>query len=467
MATPDPLALESSWNCGVPLIGFEEALEQSVFRSGLTRSDWLQRLAHQLHRPQLLPLLWLLPRGWKLAPAALPERLRNLAGLLERGLLSPGLLAALADELTQVKAAQPSATRLWRGESGTPGPRTLEALLALSAEDVGAADTKPAAAGEDLSGGLLWHNAGLSHEQSAAERRRNTRTAQVLNRLGANLQHGNETWTFEGCSSASQWLRALEQDGWQIKAQLRCSVASFGFGACLKDSSGAGWRQVPLALPMRTGLLGPGGQELQSLLPHSCLEMSWEKGDVLIRLQYYQGTEGFCGWEGLNDLSRPWQNDRRNGTVHYLGEPWSGERLWRALDLCDVAALVHNTEGDEGELWLGGYGALGFCIDSSALLQQALDGRCDLFPVLLGGIWRERLLKRCTLIEESTTMEPAHAEALQSYRRALLELPFDGSAFGAAALAARARLLRCQPKSSPFVLVGQLNALASTASTID
>ncbi|MEN9767686.1 MAG: hypothetical protein RLZZ32_1646, partial [Cyanobacteriota bacterium] len=104
MATPDPLALESSWNCGVPLIGFEEALEQSVFRSGLTRSDWLQRLAHQLHRPQLLPLLWLLPRGWKLAPAALPERLRNLAGLLERGLLSPGLLAALADELTQVKA---------------------------------------------------------------------------------------------------------------------------------------------------------------------------------------------------------------------------------------------------------------------------------------------------------------------------------------------------------------------------
>ena len=90
----DPLALADPWNCPVPLIGFEAALERSVFRSGLSRSDWLKRLANDLHKPQLLPLLWLLPRRWTLSPAQLPPKLQALAGLLERGLLTPALLAS-------------------------------------------------------------------------------------------------------------------------------------------------------------------------------------------------------------------------------------------------------------------------------------------------------------------------------------------------------------------------------------
>ena len=47
----DPLQLDPNWSCSVPLLAFEEALEQSVFRAGLTRADWLKRLAQQLHKP--------------------------------------------------------------------------------------------------------------------------------------------------------------------------------------------------------------------------------------------------------------------------------------------------------------------------------------------------------------------------------------------------------------------------------
>ena len=98
----DPLALDPTWTCSDPdltLLPLRQALEQSVFRSGLSRQQWLQRLAAQLHTPALLPLLWLLPRGWRLAPAQLPPRLQGLAGVLEEGLLSPTLLAALVDDL--------------------------------------------------------------------------------------------------------------------------------------------------------------------------------------------------------------------------------------------------------------------------------------------------------------------------------------------------------------------------------
>ena len=49
----DPLALDDQCNCPAPLLSFEAALERSVFGSGLSSSEWLKRLANELHKPQL------------------------------------------------------------------------------------------------------------------------------------------------------------------------------------------------------------------------------------------------------------------------------------------------------------------------------------------------------------------------------------------------------------------------------
>lgn len=458
----DPLALADQWSCPVPLIGFEAALERSVFRSGLSRSDWLKRLANDLHKPKLLPLLWLLPRRWTLAPALLPPKLQSLAGVLERGLLTPALLAALADDLPHLLPApspdQANALNLWRSDQRPPLPHdfaTLQQAACAGAESETHENAAPA--GAALSGGLVWRNVGLNFEQSPQQRQLNTLVARVLNRLAAN-RLGEDPWSFEGCSSSSSWLAQLQASGWQARAHLRCSVASFGLGASLPFEAG-GWSQVPLALPIRTGLLGADGEEVQSLLPHSCLELELRSPEQLLRLQYYQGTEGLCGWEALNDLQRPWQNDRHNGTVHYLGEPYEGERLQQLFDLLEVIALVHNVEASERQLLHGGYGSLGFCIDSSALIQQVMEGRCQLFPVLMGGIWRERLLRRVN------QLGAAAGAWLEPYRQALQELPHDGSLHGSAAASAKQRLLACQPLSSPFVLVQQLAQPAQPEST--
>jgi hypothetical protein len=446
----DPLALDEHWPCEVALTGFEEALERSVFRSGLSRSDWLKRLAQDLHKPQLLPLLWLLPRGWSLAPAQLPPKLQSLGALLERSLLTPALLAALADDLPHLLPApghdQPDALSLWSNRQGSPLPQDLEALLAGNAEGTEAAvNSNAPPAGPALSGGLIWCNVGLGHEQSARARQCNTQLARVLNRLAAN-RLGDEPWSFCRCSSSRTWLAHLLSQGWQARAQLRCSVASFGLGASLPLETG-GWSQVPLALPIRTGLLGVDGYELRSLLPHSCLELELRGPAELLRLQYYQGTEGLCGWEALNDLDRPWQNSRENGTVHYFGESYEGDRLLQLFDLLEVIALVHNLEASERQLLHGGYGSLGFCIDSSALIQQVMEGRCELFPVLMGGIWRERLLRRVNLL--GAAADPWR----EAYEQALLDLPHDGSLHGTSAKTAHQRLLSCQPLNSPFLLV--------------
>ena len=108
--------------------------------------------------------------------------------------------------------------------------------------------------------------------------------------------------------------------------------------------------QVPLAVPYRTGLLDHG-EELEALLPHCSLELELTPPDAPAPtlLQYYQGTEGFNGWAAMNDLHRPWQNDRTNGSVAYPGEPIEAAQLDLALDLCDLMAAVHNSAATQGE----------------------------------------------------------------------------------------------------------------------
>lgn len=462
----------------MPLVDLDTALEQTLFQSGLSREALLKRLIADVQQPGLLPLLWLLPRRWKLAPAQLPTRLQQLAGILERGLLSPLLLAALADDMPNLRLGDGrvvadgparNSMQLWRREAISDGnlPTSLGAWLAHGAPNDAPPESSQRPAhtspqSSQLAAGLLWCNVGLE-APSQGQQKLNRFTAQILNRLGANLIAGHpiaqDPWLMEGCCSARQWVGLLLHQGWRIKAQLRASVASFGLGASM-TITGQGWVQVPLALPMRTGMLDTEGQEQQALLPHSCLELAMSHGGQSILLQYYQGTEGLCGWEALNDLERPWQNNRQNGTVRYLGEPFEGEQLLQVLDFCDWMSLVHNQQSSAMQLPYGGYGSLGFCIDTSALIQQAMTARCDLFPVLLGGVWRERL-RRCSQdlhARASQTLGPGHHQAAEQYAQALMQIPSDLSLQGQQTISeARRRLKSCQPSSSPFRLVQQWN----------
>jgi hypothetical protein len=479
----NPLALDPSWPSSVPLLDLDSALEQTMFQGGLSREDLLRRLAADVQKPGLMPLLWLLPKRWKLAPAQLPIRLQGLAGIVERGLLSPLLLAAVADDLPHLlpppqRAISASSLGLWQRDPSDDRalPTSLESWLAGSIQtDMPTDRARPnpdlaKANPRQLAGGLVWQNMDLHGAPTPQQQLQNSQSAQILNRLGANLlsdgAHSLDPWQIEGCQSSRQWIALLQKLGWQVRAQLRASVASFGLGASLQVA-GQGWTQVPLALPMRTSLLNGDGDEQQTLLPHSCLELELRQGTTAITLQYYQGTEGICGWEALNDLDRPWQNNRHNGTVRYLGEPFQGDQLLALLDLCDWMALVHNHQSTTMQLRWGGYGSLGFCIDTSALLQQAATGQCDLFPVLLGGVWRERLL-RCSiqLLEQlAPGLSTNHQQAAGRYAQALAEVPMDVSNHGSPSIKdAQRRLRACLPSSSPFLLVQQWNPPKSPGS---
>ena len=479
----NPLALDPCWPSSVPLLDLDSALEKTMFQSGLTREALLQRLLADVQKPGLMPLLWLLPKRWKLAPAQLPIQLQGLAGIVERGLLSPLLIAALVDDLPHLLPPPQPGKRgasldLWQRDCTNDGPlpTTMESWLAgsipsgLPPEQASPQTAQAKPKTHQLTGGLVWQNMGLHGAPTPQQQGQNNRSAQILNRLGANLLSqgtpGVDPWQIDGCRSSRQWMALLQDQGWQVRAQLRASVASFGLGASLQVE-GQGWTQVPLALPTRTSLLDADGNELQTLLPHSCLELVLSQGSTSIALQYYQGTEGLCGWEALNDLDRPWQNNRQNGTVRYIGEPFQGDQLLAVFDLCDWMALVHNHQSTSMQLRCGGYGSLGFCIDTSALLQQATTGQCDLYPVLLSGVWRERLVRgSAQLLEQlEPSLSNSHQQAAERYAQAVAQIPLDVSHYGSASIKdAQRRLRACLPSSSPFLLVQQLNPPKSPGS---
>ena len=483
----DLLALSSNWkpspclqSTPLPLISLEEALERSSLKSGISRRDFLAELLKDVQHQRLLPLLAMLPRGWRQEPASLPEHLRGLGILLGDGLVSPLLLAAFADDLQHLlpspTKAKTSALNLWSqrsccDSSGNHSPLAdgletwrsqAKASLQLRNKNL-----KPKAHGglgglASLGGEITWRNQGLTYLQSAEARHRNQQLAQVFNALGSNLLRGQglvmgvDTYRFEGQSCGKDLIHCLQAKGWTCQARVRTSVASFGLGASTPGADRHQWTQIPLAVPYRTGLQETNQKELHALLPHACLELELQPPeDETVLLQYYQGTEGLNGWAAMNDLDRPWQNGRSNGTVRYAPTVFRDRQLADAVELCELMGAIHNSEASMGNLHLGGYGAIGFCIDSTALLEQALTGQTSLFPLTLGGLWRERL---CTQLERllQLNMRPKD-EAVDRYKQAIKELPQDLYHNSNTRQDAKRRLLESQPKCSPFLLIQHLN----------
>lgn len=476
----DPLKLSDRWGEVqedgtdiAPLLSFEQALESTCVRRNISRDDLLKSALTNLNHQRLIPLLFMLPRRWRAQPAALPRGLRHLGGVLEHGLMSPLLLAALADDLQHLisrggneRAARNNAMERWCRRSidlddGSSRllPTNLQGLLSFACT----ASPSPssgalARAVQGFSAELQWSNEGLSFLQPLDARLRNRVLAQVLNVLGSNRlppsQRREEPFHFEQVDRSSALITHLNGQGWQCRGHFRASTASFGLGASLHN--GDHWAQIPLAVPYRTGLRDSHGEERQALLPHCSLELelSPDHGEPFL-LQYYQGTEGLNGWAALNDLHRPWQNDRSNGSVAYLGPELTGATLSTALDVCDLMGAVHNSAAMDHRLTLGGYGALGFCIDSTAMLEVAVRQTTHLFPLTLGGLWRQLLEDQLNQLLNSGL--DASAETVDRYRQSLESTPQDLFVDRSSRSDANRRLLASQPPHSPFTLVRSLN----------
>lgn len=94
----------------------------------------------------------------------------------------------------------------------------------------------------------------------------------------------------------------------------------------------------------------------------------------------------------------------------------------------------------------------GVCLDSAAVLQQALLGRTTIFPLLLGGEAKFALMSVYAAAEQAGW---AYADEAAALRAALAALPCDALQEPRTAAGAARRALATMPERSAFTAVAK------------
>ena len=63
------------------------------------------------------------------------------------------------------------------------------------------------------------------------------------------------------------------------------------------------------------------------------------------------------------------------------GEVMRGDKMIDSIRTAAMEAVVFNVTGTRLELPHGGYGLMGVCNDSAAIIQYALSGKVDIYPL--------------------------------------------------------------------------------------
>ena len=209
------------------------------------------------------------------------------------------------------------------------------------------------------------------------------------------------------------------------------------------DFLGLSYKGASIAAPvwLDTAIPVPGGAEGETLAlpaPHSHHTIVIEGPVVTATLMYYMGVSGGTSFRAVESAR----------------SRWSGERTLYAYDSDtdrDVIVQMMIAAGDLRRKWTGegaslkalGYGQLGVCNDSTAVLEYVAEGTVTLFP----------------LAHPASDAQQANGDAID---RALAALPRDLAGFepGEALGRIRATMSFEDPTKLPFPgLAAQLGRL--------
>ena len=85
-------------------------------------------------------------------------------------------------------------------------------------------------------------------------------------------------------------------------------------------------------------------------------------------IQFYMAIDGMCGWHSNHNVDVPWIEPVAT-TTNY-----SQEEALMATRMGGILACVFNQIGTEMDLPFGGYGVLGVCNDTAAIVDFAVRG---------------------------------------------------------------------------------------------
>jgi hypothetical protein len=355
--------------------------------------------------------------------------IQNVLGMLQAqtGITLPQeqVEAILEDptRLTDVLKLDPAAM--------SQGFKALNAHHAMNSQETGAVPTeanvsrsvnlddmdsiaweRPEVAPKQIAPGL-WQGS-LPSDLPDAQAKTNSIVANTLDQLARNAdapegEKFQATYKGEQFDNIDGFLQALKNDGHEVEVVAVQRVANF---ADLKTKGPEGqWMDVPAPLFVDTGIEGADGETANVPAIHS---------ELVLRIRNHDNPEG------INADVKWYQGIERTGfyPVGLTAQPeWAGwdERPVatgdKAIETMRLAGLfadvVSDTAAEQG-LARGGYGMTGVCNDSVALIEHAITGSTQAYPLLMQD---ERLLPE--LQERLQGSNAADAQRLMDSVRAL------------------------------------------------
>lgn len=218
------------------------------------------------------------------------------------------------------------------------------------------------------------------------------------------------------------------------------------------------WVQVPLAVCMRTGLEDRQGRPARTLQTHGCLCLEISGPAINAYLQWFQGVEGWTGWRSNHKVDAPFKTDAVlccGGEGEGPRQPFSeeGDTAKAAIRAARVAGLVSctlNSVATRLDMPTGGYGWLGVCNTSAAVIEMTLTGRTDMYPVLSLGRFYGHVVRRAQELRARLAGDQMIAAEAAQVVEAMMKLPSDIHPTPATAPDSARRALHCMPPKGPF-----------------
>ncbi|TNF25234.1 MAG: hypothetical protein EP329_23430 [Deltaproteobacteria bacterium] len=197
--------------------------------------------------------------------------------------------------------------------------------------------------------------------------------ANVLNNLA--LENGSAVVSADArYETVEDVFRALIAAGHRVRIENQSFYANF-LGLQFEGKA------VIAPVWLDTGIALPDGRTLAIPAPHSHHTIHIDGPLLRGRLMYYMGVSGGVSWRAVAGLRSPW-----NGVVtRYTYD--SAVDADQIVNLMVVAGELRKRWAEEGRsLPAEGYGVLGVCSDSSAVLELAAEGTVSIFPLAHGAV---------------------------------------------------------------------------------
>ncbi|KAL3807340.1 hypothetical protein ACHAXA_011164 [Cyclostephanos tholiformis] len=210
----------------------------------------------------------------------------------------------------------------------------------------------------------------------------------------------------ERCIFPEGLLNALVKCGHVVEVCPRAIMTNFGMQLCVKEEDGS-YTYVPTALFLRTGIDSTtSGAATYFASPHGGMDLNIS-GPIVGRrgmdkkhgrpacVQFYVSINGLCCFHPDEDVDAPWRAKTS------LCEIYTYVDAMRAIRMCAIVAVVFSRIATEHNLPFGGYGILGMCNDSSTIVDYALRGITNAYPLLSTGRYLNHIVSHfATLMEE-------------------------------------------------------------------